>query len=70
MNKVPYNTTSENPTDFCENCLDTGLCGDLGPGGAKYNHEYHECDCNPVYRARRLIARNLLLHNSTVKGDK
>jgi len=53
---VGYNTDSESPEDFCEECMDTGWGGDHGPGW-RGNNEIGPCACNPKLRARRNIAR-------------
>ncbi len=55
---VSWNTRSESPQDFCEQCHDTGFAGDNGPGGCgSWNYEYAACDCDPVARLRRQRAR-------------
>lgn len=55
-NLVPFNTQSESPDDYCEQCHDKGIAGDNGPG-FKGNEEVTTCDCDPVKRARRKLAR-------------
>ncbi len=58
---VSWNTRSESPQDFCEQCHDTGFAGDNGPGGCgSWNNEYAACDCDPVARLRRQQAREVL----------
>jgi len=56
LQKVAWNSKSESPQDICEQCHDTGFCGDMGPG-VRGNHEYGPCDCDPAARGRRELAR-------------
>ena len=53
---VRYNTDSEDPLDYCEECRDTGWGGDVGPGWSG-NNEVGPCACDEQKRARRNIAR-------------
>ncbi len=53
---IRCDNTSENPAEFCELCHDTGYYGDNQPG-IKGNREYHPCECNTMYRCRRVLAR-------------
>ena len=53
---VGFKTDSESPSDFCEECMDTGWGGDHGPGW-RGNNEVGPCACNEQKRARRNIAR-------------
>jgi hypothetical protein len=67
---VSWSTKSELPGDLCEQCLDSGYCGDMGPG-VSGNHEYGPCDCDSTARARRQLARRGRLaaeHSSSAAG--
>lgn len=41
---------------IAELCHDTGYYGDKQPG-IKGNREYQPCECNAMYRCRRVLAR-------------
>ena len=56
MNKIPWDSKSESPDDTCEQCHDTGWCGDIGPG-IRGNNEYAKCECDDMARSRRRMAR-------------
>lgn len=30
---------------YCDECGNTGICGDEGPGMRNARHEWHPCDC-------------------------
>lgn len=40
----------------CEECLNTGIVGDEGPGRRNARHEWHPCDCpaGDAHRPRRV----------------
>ena len=62
---VRFDTDSESPEDFCEECHDTGFGGDLGPGW-RGNNEIGPCACDQRKRARRNNARR----NAKPPNDK
>lgn len=56
MNLVQFDTQSEDPNDYCEECHDTGWGGDHGPG-VRGNNEYGPCSCDKEKRAIRKAKR-------------
>ena len=44
------------PDHRCPTCHDTGFYGDHGPGW-RDNYEVMECECDPVARAKRVLAK-------------
>lgn len=57
MNPVPFNTKSTSPDDWCEYCHDRGVSGDNDRPGWRGNREVLPCECDPVLRAKRRLAR-------------
>ena len=46
------------PVYNCEDCMDTGWCGDNGPG-IRGNREYHPCHCRPELPSKEATIKKL-----------
>jgi len=49
----PRDSKSEHSREKCEECHDTGIVGDLGPGPINCKADGSRCDCDPVARMYR-----------------